>query len=95
MPVKTKASNVIKESTLPNYLMIKFGYDAELIFPYSKGIAILELLEAFEIYDTSDYSNPIITYAKADKNIVVRIMSGTEYLDLKAKGLLRIKNAIE
>ena len=92
MTTPKKASTLIKEKELPNYLLIKFGYDAEYVLPYDKGIKILALFNEFEMYDTSDYQHAKITYSKLDKNISVRVLSGKEYIDLKAKALLRVEN---
>jgi len=73
----------------PNKLLIKLGYNVNIILPFEKGTELLNCLEYAELKDTSDYENPIITPYKGD--IEASIMSDKEYKSMKADALLKKK----
>lgn len=89
MPSPVKINELI-EQELPRFLIIGFRY-TEYVFPYEDGIKILEMFRKAESYNRDDYNNPKILPIDT-KSIEVKLMSGEEYRDLKAKELLRVNN---
>lgn len=71
-----------------NYLVIKFGYDANLVLPYKDGLAFIESLKNAEQFDRAYTPTRIDQFNRTCMEITV--MSREEYEQYKLSMLLGI-----
>jgi len=82
-----------KAKVISNYVKFDFGYNNEIIFPFSAAKLVLEAFEFAETYNTDDYSNPTIT--PIEKKPEISFLSREQYVELKVKHLLGVNEAEE
>ncbi len=88
-----KINNEAKAKTKSNYVKIEFGYSNAYILPFAAAIALLENMEFAELYNTDDYSNPVIS--PISKGPTIELLSRELYVELKVKHLLGVNKAEE
>ena len=73
------------DKIMPNYLVIRFGWSVQLVFPYKIGIAILEHFEHAEVMDTG---TPRKITPITDEEIRVDLLAQADYATYKANALI-------
>ena len=92
-PTKADLEKEARKKREPNYLKIKFGYDSIWVLPYKEGMLFLQAMELAEVYDTSNYNNPVIRgINKGEGYPETTILSREQYLMCKVAHLLKLNN---
>lgn len=84
--VKTDIDTLLKPEQ--SFLILKFGYDFEIVIPYLKGLEVLKNLESIEFLDTSNYKAHRIVPKREDKEIEITILPQSDYLKMKTRSLV-------
>ena len=84
--------NIDKETLLnptKSYLIIKFGYESEIVVSYLQGIEILKNMENAEYIDSTDYeAQRIVSKKPSGRDIEFTLLSQSEYLKMKTRSLV-------
>jgi len=82
------AADVLKPKN--NYMIVNIGHYA-VVVPHADGMSIVKGLANAEMYDTSNWDNPVVSPIDKQNQIQTTIISQASYLNMKMSHLMGFK----